>query len=123
MEVHEHPVLQGEVGVMNNAIIHNDYKGYETYLARHNAYSSWEAERYLSIDQKAMQHMTRRQRLKYRLLGSWLLGPLYFFGAYFIKGGLLDGKEGFMLAINKMMYFMQIKCKIEELKKVKQTKV
>ena len=52
-------------------------------------------------------------------MDTWLLGPLYFFGAYVYKCGFLDGKEGAMLAANKMFYFLQIKCKIAELKSKK----
>lgn len=117
MEVHEHPVIEGKTGALNTAVEHQDYKGYEAYIARHNAYSSWEARRYLVLRNKGFEGLTGRQKTKYRLLDSWLLGPLYFFGAYFLKLGFFDGRAGWLLAVNKMIYFFQIKCKIDELKR------
>ncbi len=117
MEVHEHPVIEGSVGTVSTPVEHHDYKGYEAYIARHNAYSSWEAARYLALKKKGFAGLTGRQKIKYRLMDSWLLGPVYFFGAYFLKLGFLDGKAGWLLAVNKLIYFFQIKCKIDELKK------
>lgn len=117
MEVHEHPILNGRVGEIRTRIVHEDFKGMEAYLARHNAYSTWEAKRYLHLrrDGDGWAALTRRQRIKYRLLGSWLLGPSYFLAAYICKLGFLDGKAGLLLALHKMMYFLQIKAKIDEL--------
>lgn len=122
MEVHEHPVIEGEVGAVNTAVEHHDYKGYEAYINRHNAYSTWEAKRYLVLRKKGFEGLTGRQKMKYRLMDSWLLGGVYFFGAYFMKMGLLDGKAGWLLAVNKMIYFFQIKCKINELKESESVK-
>lgn len=117
MEVHEHPVIDGNVGALSAAIEHRDYKNFEAYINRHNAYSSWEAHRYIALREKGFSGLTGRQKLKYRLMDSWLLGPLYFLGSYFLKMGFLDGKAGRLLAINKKIYFFQIKCKIDELKR------
>ncbi len=49
MEIHEHPVLDGPVGEIRAPIEHNEYRGLHHYLAKHNEYSSWEAERYLQL--------------------------------------------------------------------------
>ncbi len=114
MEVHEHPVIQGPAGKIGASIEHRDYKDFSAYLDRHNAYSSWEAHRYLALRQKGFAGLTGRQRIKYRLMDSWLLGPVYFLGAWVFKLGLLDGKAGWLLATNKMIYFFQVKCKIDE---------
>jgi glycosyltransferase involved in cell wall biosynthesis len=119
MEVHEHPLVQGMVGELKTPVEHHDYKGYEAYIARHNAYSSWEAQRYLALREKGFRGLTKRQRLKYRFMNSWLLGPFYFMGSYFYKLGFLDGKAGLLLALNKAVYFFQIKCKIDELRSTK----
>lgn len=117
MEVHEHPVIDGTISSLHTPVEHHDYKDYEAYINRHNAYSTWEARRYLSVLENGFNGLTSRQRLKYRLIDSWLLGPVYFLGAYFLKLGFLDGRAGLLLATNKMIYFFQIKCKIEELRK------
>jgi hypothetical protein len=116
MEVHEHPIIDGTVGKIRAPIIHHDFKGFEAYVDRHNAYSTWEAKRYLRLRKCGLDGLSCRQRLKYSLMDTWLLGPLYFIGAFFCKLGFLDGKKGAMLAVNKMFYFFQIKCKIAELR-------
>lgn len=117
MEVHEHPIIDGAVGRITTPVEHRDYKNFEAYVNRHNAYSSWEARRYLALRQTQFSGLTKRQRLKYRLMDSWLLAPVYFFGSYILRMGFLDGKAGWLLALNKRIYFFQIKCKIDELKR------
>jgi glycosyltransferase involved in cell wall biosynthesis len=113
MEVHEKIVVDGAVGKIQNPIPHNDFKGLESYYAKHNHYSTWESSRFISL-LDSNKPLERRQMLKYRLLGSSWFPPLYFLGAYIIKGGFLDGKAGFRFAIGKMFYFYQINFKIKE---------
>lgn len=119
MEIHEHPIIEGSVGNINNPIIHNDYKGLEHYIAKHNAYSTWEAKRYLSLQTNSLGNFTKRQKVKYKLINSGLLPFIYFFYSYFIKLGIFDGKSGYYLAKYKANYFLQIQTKIKELKTVK----
>jgi glycosyltransferase involved in cell wall biosynthesis len=114
MEVHEHPVIGGRVSSLRKHIEHRDFKGLDAYIARHNDYSTWEAKRYLSLRRQVDWKPTRRQRIKYKLLNTWFAGPLYFFGSYLLKGGFMDGRAGFQLALLKMFYFLLIKCKINE---------
>lgn len=116
MEVHEHPVLNGNIEDIKSPIIHNDYKGLEKYIERHNSYSTWEAKRYLHLKGNGVKKLTFRQKIKYGLLESGFLPYLYFFGAYLFKFGFLDGIEGYYLAQYKKQYFFQIQTKIKELK-------
>ena len=116
MEVHEHPIIEGKVGVINAKVIHKDFKSLEHYIAKHNAYSSWEAQRYLQLKQAKNNNLSLNQKIKYGLLTSGLLPAVYFFGAYFLKLGFLDGKEGFYLARFKAHYFFQIQTKVHSLK-------
>jgi hypothetical protein len=88
----------------------------EHYIARHNAYSSWEANRFIDIEKKKFPNMTIIQKIKYSLMKTSLLPIVYFFGAYILKLGFLDGKAGFAIAINKALYFYQVKLKISEFK-------
>ncbi|MBK8805093.1 MAG: glycosyltransferase family 2 protein [Bacteroidales bacterium] len=115
MEVHEHPIIEGEIGVFKNHILHNDYKGLEQYIARHNAYSTWEAKRYIHIKNSNKKHFTFRQRIKYSLFKSYFLPMLYFVYSYIIKLGVIDGSAGYFLAKYKANYFFQIRTKIIEL--------
>ena len=117
MEVHEHPVLQGTTGALRSPVVHQDSKGLKAYIARHNEYSSWEARRYLALRKgpcARWRDLTRRQRLKYRLLNNWLFAPAYFLTTFIGKLGFLDGIPGLVFAALKMYYFFQIKCKIAE---------
>jgi glycosyltransferase involved in cell wall biosynthesis len=116
MEIHEHPIIQGKTGKFKNYIIHNDYKGLEHYIARHNAYSTWEANRYIKLKQTGFNGLTVRQKIKYGLLNTGFLPVFYFLGAFLLKFGFLDGKSGYYLAKYKSQYFFQIQTKIKELK-------
>jgi glycosyltransferase involved in cell wall biosynthesis len=116
MEIHEHPILDGSLGEIKSAIIHNDYKGLEHYIAKHNSYSSWEANRYNSMKKDSAKNLTFRQKFKYSLINTGLLPLIYFMYSYFLKLGFLDGKSGYFLAKYKSNYFFQIQTKIKELK-------
>lgn len=119
MEVHEHPVLEGETGSISSPILHRDFKGMRAYFDRHNQYSSWEAHRYhaMRADLAARwSTLTLRQKFKYRLLDTWLLGPAFFAYSYVFRLGFLDRLPGFVYALCKCMYFWQIKIKLRELK-------
>ena len=119
MEVHEHPILEGKVGQFREAVMHNDYKGLEHYITRHNAYSTWEARRFLQLEKSGFPNMTFHQKLKYKLMKTPFLPIAYFLGAYVLMRGFLDGKAGLYIALYKANYFFQIKTKIEELRTAK----
>jgi glycosyltransferase involved in cell wall biosynthesis len=116
MEVHEHPVLNGEIGVLREQIDHQDFRGVSHYVAKHSEYAAWEAARFAKAmtDPTLARQWTWKQRLKYRLLRSVVLGPLYFGGSFFLLGGFRDGARGLAFSLLKMAYFTQIYCKIRE---------
>ena len=116
MEVHEHPIIEGNVGIIKAKVIHKDFKNLEHYIDKHNAYSTWEAQRYLQLKKSKNIHLSLNQKIKYGLLNTGLLPLVYFIGAYFLKLGFLDGKEGFYLARFKSHYFFQIQTKVALLK-------
>lgn len=118
MEIHEHPIIEGAVAQFKSTILHKDYKGLEHYIARHNAYSSWEARRFMSLQRDKNTKLTFRQKLKYRLVKTGLLPYMYFVGTYIFKLGILDGITGFYFARYKANYFFQIQTKILELEKM-----
>ena len=117
MEVHEHPVLNGPVGRIRSPILHRDFKGMDAYRRRHASYATWEAQRFLALRRVGWERLTARQRLKYRLLDSRLLGPLYFVATYALKLGFLDGRAGLLFAWHKMRYFLMVKERIAELRR------
>jgi glycosyltransferase involved in cell wall biosynthesis len=115
MEVHEHPIIKGNVGVIKSKIDHQDYRGTSNFVIKHNEYASWEAERFLKATApNASKDWTLKQKIKYRLMHSVFLVPLFFLGSFIIYRGFLDGARGFAHAILRMSYFMQIYCKIQE---------
>jgi len=116
MEIHEHPILAGETGEIKSRIDHRDFRPVDYYFTKHQEYASWEAERYLNDinDEAKKASWTWKQKLKYRLLNSPLVGTIYFFGSYILMGGFRDGSRGFAFAILKMSYFTQVYCKIVE---------
>ena len=117
MEIHEHPILEGSIGKISAPIIHKDFKGLDHYIQRHNAYSSWEAHRFLKLKEKSgIINLNKRQIIKYTLLQTGCLPFIYFFVSFFLKLGFLDGFEGYSLAKFKSNYFFQIQSKVIELK-------
>lgn len=117
MEIHEHPIIEGNVGSIKAPIIHNDYRGLEHYIQKHNAYSSWEARRYLKLKEEGFDQLNKRQRLKYKLIEMGLMSTAYFIGSFFLKAGFLDGRTGYDFARFKANYFLQIQSKIKEFQK------
>lgn len=116
LEIHEHPILNGPTGKIKGVILHREFKGLTHYIQKHNEYSNWEANRFLKLTDDVRKHLTFYQRVKYTLLDTWYLGHLYFIYLYIVKGGFLDGREGHVYASLKRQYFINIKCKIEEIR-------
>ncbi|MEO0812853.1 MAG: glycosyltransferase family 2 protein, partial [Myxococcota bacterium] len=86
----------------------------EKWIARHNAYSTWEAQRVVSDEATGK---TLRQRLKYRALESRLFPAAYFSAQYFVFGGFLDGTTGLKFAAAKALYFATVRQKIREMQR------
>lgn len=117
MEVHEHPVLTGTLGHLATKLEHYDYRDLHHYIAKHNEYSTWEANRYAWLKKNAAENweqLTPRQRFKYKHLDKWWLGYLYFAVAYVAKFGFLDGRIGWTFNRLKMRYFQDVRLKILE---------
>lgn len=119
MEVHEHPIVDGTVGSIHAIIDHRDDRGYDHWVARHNAYSSWEAKRIGRLREAADQGSVRlsfKQKVKYFSIGRFWLPYAYFIYAYVFKLGFLDGYPGFVHAASKGVYFWQIGVKLREMR-------
>ena len=117
MEIHEHPILNGPVGSIKSKIDHQDFRGVAHYVSKHNDYAWWEANRFLhALNDPAIRNSwTWKQKIKYRLMRTPMIGPAYFMGSYFLLGGFRDGARGLAFAILKMAYFTQVYCRIREL--------
>lgn len=119
MEIHEHPILTGRVAIIRQEILHDDFKGIHHYIAKHNAYSTWEANRYMGLRGEAdrARKFTFRQKVKYYIIDKPWFSLLYFLAEYIFYLGFLDGMHGFSKAVLKANYFYQVYLKISELKR------
>lgn len=117
MEIHEHPIIEGKTGLIKNKIDHQDFRGIHHYMHKHNEYASWEASRYIR-SRDNYSSWTLKQRIKYSLMNSVFIGPVYFIGSFIMMGGIRDGVRGLAFSILKSSYFVQIYCRIKELQGV-----
>ena len=118
MEIHEHPILNGKLGLIKPKIEHCDYRAIYHYISKHNEYAKWEAHRLVKnlTSTNFKQNFTWKQKLKYKLVQTPFIGPFYFLGSYIFLGGFLDGLRGFIFAVLKMSYFFQVYINIKEIK-------
>jgi glycosyltransferase involved in cell wall biosynthesis len=123
MEIHEHPVIEGSVGVIETRIEHRDDRGVARFIDRHRDYALWEARRVQQLkrgDDAGWAALTDRQRFKYRYITRWWYPWSYFIYAYFIKCGFLDGAAGLYYAFFKTWYFLSIRLLIIESQRTSQ---
>ncbi|MGP1273227.1 MAG: glycosyltransferase [Phycisphaerales bacterium] len=131
-EVHEHMVLHGREGWLRGHMEHNDRRGLEAYMAKHNRYSTLEAleihdiirghDAYSGdVPQSLQPHLfgnavQRRRWVKRhiypRLPAKWLFRFLWM---YIIRLGILDGITGFRFCLFISAYELLIDLKISEL--------
>jgi glycosyltransferase involved in cell wall biosynthesis len=121
-EVHEHVILKGPVGKLNCLMDHYAFPNVETFVEKHNRYSSWEAkvalDKYLapSQDLHDVPELGARRRLK-QIYQKLPCRPLVrFLYIYFVERGFLDGAEGFYFATLHGFYEFMTQAKIAELK-------
>ncbi|NEO18713.1 glycosyltransferase family 2 protein [Moorena sp. SIO4A5] len=127
-EVHEHVVLEGKAGYLENDMLHIDFKDIYHWLERHNRYSNWEARVYLNIltgkddsgtiGGNLFGDAVQRKRFLKKI---WVRLPfkpiLRFILFYFIQLGFLDGKAGYIYGRLLSQYEYQIGVKLYELQK------
>lgn len=91
--VHEKVVVEGPVGYLEHPVEHHTYRSVADYLAR--------MERYSRLAAREMAERGRGVPGFHVLVGR----PLFtFFKMYALKGGILDGKAGFFLAVSYAYY-------------------
>jgi glycosyltransferase involved in cell wall biosynthesis len=108
--INPHIVVDGPTGRLAEPFEHRDNRPLSAWIERHNVYSDLEAEQYFSerfrggYDASIPARLwgTQPQRKRWIKLHVWnrlplLLRPfLFFFRNYLLKGGFLDGREGFI---------------------------
>lgn len=125
-ETHEHMVTTGPVGYLKGHMEHNDRRGLEVYMAKHNYYSSCEAREIVKVMGRKSEAglkarpfgnaLERRRWIKQviypRLPAKWVFRFLYM---YVLRLGVLDGLTGLRFCLFITAYELLISLKITEL--------
>jgi hypothetical protein len=105
-KVHEHVIVDGPVGYLQGDLIHNDFKGMDDWITKHNRYATWEAEAMTNAMEGAMAGKltgTREERRRFLKETVWNRLPFrpfwLFIYLYVIKLGILDGALGFRFCL------------------------
>lgn len=117
--VHEHMIVDGTSGYLRHLLLHEDRRGLEHFFAKHNRYSTLEAqeifdkpEPWPGVGRFLTDRVTRRRFGKSRILPylpmPWIWRLIYM---YFIRLGFMDGRAGWLLCnfISSYEFFVQLK--------------
>jgi glycosyltransferase involved in cell wall biosynthesis len=108
--LNEHVVLEGSSGYLRQPFDHRDRRPLSDWISKHNRYAELEAEEFLQEEFQGGYQGTikvrfwgkQAERKRWIKLKAWnrlplLIRPfLFFFRNYFLKGGFLDGRQGFI---------------------------
>lgn len=116
-------VFEGRIAELKNDSLHFDFKSMETWVNKHNWYSSKEAADYMQKLETGNSHAEQNQKTKIKMnyyykLPMGLRAHLYYWYRYYIKLGFLDGKEGKIYAFMQAYWYRYlVDAKIYESKK------
>jgi len=134
MEIHERLIVDGPIGQLQTPLLHDDFKGLEAYLERHNRYSTWEAQlrlRFLKTGQYGDSRIRprlfgnaqeRRRFLKYlamRVPGESILWFLYH---YVFCLGFLEARPGLIASRIRSDYIAAVRAKMYECQRERQAR-
>lgn len=86
--VHERLILEGKTARLRSNLLHYSFEDLESVLRKMDQYSTAGAQ------------MQKQRSRKVTLPGAVLRGMWSFVRSYILRGGILDGQEGFMLAVS-----------------------
>ena len=123
--VHEHMICDGKVGRLKHLLIHEDRRGLEHFFAKHNRYSSLEAQELFEHPEpwpgllELIKNPVRRRRfLKSRILPKAPMAWMWrFFYMYVLRLGFLDGRAGWWLAQFISNYEFAVQMKLRQLRR------
>ncbi len=128
-EVHEHLVLRGRAGYLRHDLLHDDRRGLEAFVARHNRYSTLEAAARLKAERGAADRATlparlwgspveRKRFLRERVWPRVPLKPLALFVyMYLARQGFRDGSPGLALCLFHAFQEWMVGLKLRELRR------
>jgi glycosyltransferase involved in cell wall biosynthesis len=124
-EVHEHMIVDGRTDRLRFLMLHEDRRGLEHFIAKHNRYSTLEA-RELTREQVLQRSdaagpletgIATRRWLKRNVLPKLPFSGVWrFLYMYVVRLGFLDGVTGFRFCIMLAMYDTFISLKMAELR-------
>jgi acetyltransferase-like isoleucine patch superfamily enzyme/glycosyltransferase involved in cell wall biosynthesis len=127
-EVHEHIIIENPVGYIKELLLHNDRRGLEHYMAKHNRYSTLEAQAILadikglndSAAQPKLSGATKRRRFLKRWVAPYLPLPGFwrFVYMYILRAGFLDGRTGISFCTFIAIYDHLVALKLRELRRL-----
>jgi glycosyltransferase involved in cell wall biosynthesis len=119
VEGHYQPTIDGTVGTLRTAMIHDDHQTLFEFFSRHNRYSDWEATMRArgAIASTGESQPRSRALLKRTWDAAPLKGLLAFLYSYVLRAGFLDGRAGFHYALSRAYYYWEIQLKRRELER------
>jgi len=129
MEVHERLIVDGTVGALDTPLVHEDFKGLEAYIDRHNRYSTWEAHlrrAYLkdrtygpeSVKADLFGDAQQRRRFLKKIAIRAPFEPLlWFLYHYVVCLGFLEGRPGLIASQIRWHYISHVRAKMYELRR------
>jgi glycosyltransferase involved in cell wall biosynthesis len=125
--VHEHMLADGKTSRLKKLILHEDRRGLEHFIAKHNRYSTLEAwelyrqsHRWPGFKAFYKDGIARRRWIKYglapRLAVPWMWRFVYM---YLLRGGIFDRRAGLHLCLFISSYEFFIRAKYMELLRLK----
>ena len=132
MEVHERVIAEGgKITYLSNCLKHEDFKGLQAYISRHNAYSTWEAELrsrmfeegvygFDTIKASAIGNVQQRKRfIKFLIIRLPFEALLWFGYHYFFRLGFLHGRAGWIASRMRANYIADVRAKTYEIESFK----
>jgi hypothetical protein len=112
---------------LKTSLIHEDVKGLEAYIARHNFYSTWEAHQrfnFLSTgnwgEASVQPRFWGNTQERRRWLKEWILKlpcePLLWFAYHYLFNlGFMEGRAGLIASQLRARHFSHVRAKLYEL--------
>jgi glycosyltransferase involved in cell wall biosynthesis len=125
MEVHEHVIVNGNVGELKSPVLHRNFNNISRFIIKHDEYSNYESKIHtqgLQTDIKERfwgRTEERRRYIKKRLIRNPIAPLVYFLYLYVVKGGFLEGYPGFYYILYQCIYLYFVNSKIYEIEHVK----
>ncbi len=127
-EVHEHMIVDDPVGYIREPMLHDDRRGLEHYVAKHNRYSTLEARAiFQEIRDPAgaarlapnLTSETRRRRWLKRYIMPYVPMPSLwrFLYMYVLRAGILDGRAGLEFSRFISVYDYLVALKLRDLRR------